>query len=215
MAGATRQVAAANMGKPFVMGTNSGTPRLDAIRSFTIGNLTSDTTVTVYMGQGANGSQIFQVSPGSNVTMPVEETQWLTFTFTTTGLFDKYVYLHVDSDALAASGFQFPAQGLPLLGPSGYSYMLGGGLKQWGTVTLPVDNSQYVTTTFPLPFTSQIFGILTGIFDPFEQIHGYQLSARYFNPTLTQASFVLSGGPFTPNPTSEYFANIFWEATGV
>lgn len=193
MAGATKYVPAANFKTPAVLGAINGTPRLDAIRSFTVGNRTSATTVNVYIGQTVGPQFVFQVPPGSNVTMPIEETQWVTFSFSTNSVFDGFCYLHVDSDALAASGFQFPLTTSPVLAPNGYSPLLGGGTLEWMAEPMFFDGSATTTFIFPLAFTAQVFqfvhAIDTGIADD-----GFQLSARFFGLSLSQVTCVVTGG---------------------
>lgn len=85
-----------------------------AIRSYTIGNFTSATTVVVYTGtNGYNGTPaIFAVQPGNVMTMPCSVYDGLSFVFVVkagAGA-DGSVTIHVDSTPQAAAGFQVPTQ---------------------------------------------------------------------------------------------------------
>jgi hypothetical protein len=197
VAGATRYLPAAQFKAPFTLGAINATPRIDAIRSFTIGNTTTATSVDVYMGNQMSGTPIFTVSANSNVTMPVEETQWLTFAFRTSLIFDGFAYLHVDSNPLAASGFQTPINlGPSLLQPNGYAPLFGGGLMQWGSQSnLRADGFALQNVLFPIAFPNAVYSVVFTLDSGPGGPDGWSLNSEEYNIQLTGFSTYIAGGP--------------------
>ncbi len=77
------------------------------IRSVTIGNQTSATTATVFLGNSAAGAPLYSVLPGNYATIPVMQSSALTiaFAYASGGQYDGSIYIHTDVQPLAASGF--------------------------------------------------------------------------------------------------------------
>jgi hypothetical protein len=82
---------------------NNGGP----IRSVTVGNQTSSTTAVVYGSSTPIGTPIFACVPGQFSTIPIQDTSAVSVVFVCAAgyKYDGAIYMHTDTEVLAASGF--------------------------------------------------------------------------------------------------------------
>jgi hypothetical protein len=82
------------------------------IRSVTIGNQTTSTVVIVYPSLQQIGTPLYAIIPGQFATLPIMDSSGITFAFAAQAGsgFDGSIFIHVDPQALAASGFASPTQ---------------------------------------------------------------------------------------------------------
>ncbi len=126
-----------------IRATDNGGP----VRSVTVGNQTSATSVSVYIGNSPAGSLLYSVLPGNYATIPIMASSAITlaFSYATGGKFDGTIFVHTDPQPLAASGFTQSQQNIVGLTP----VVLWIGSEANGTVTgycPPVFNAAGVAT---------------------------------------------------------------------
>jgi hypothetical protein len=102
--GYTVPISVAAMAQPLVLTSrNNGGP----IRSVTIGNQSTSTTVVVYGSALPQGSPLFAVVPGQFCTIPIQESSAVALVFVCAAgySFNGGIYVHTDTEPLSASGF--------------------------------------------------------------------------------------------------------------
>lgn len=155
MAGATRAINPTTT--PLTLFTGDCNPRADAIRSFTVGNQTTLATVYVYLGSLVNGGAYYKVTAGSNITLPCQDQNSITFVVVNGQSNDGTIFLHVDSAPLSASGFPSGTIGANLPSTNGYATLPGGVLFQWGEYDNPPLDGTPFTIPFPTAFVTAVF----------------------------------------------------------
>lgn len=205
MPGRTQVIANNSALQPFAL--YATTPGMGAVRSVTIANNSSQSTVYAYIGSDPSGSPFMVVPPGATQTLPCQASNVIAFSFSQASNDDGTFTLHIDDQVLsAASGTISIFSGI--VSANGWVTLSGTLKLSWQSAagTFANDGTCALTIAFAAPFANaplQYFGTPSQT-----QVPDSVISATMDDASVTSAQITvyLAGGNPGENVSFRCFA---------